>query len=79
MDRGKCSPLTDVGGDLHNMKFTQRKMLQYMEIQQGYSYHIKDEFFDHIHTVENKPVTVHNELNRILTENLGEVLAWNRN
>lgn len=37
------------------------------------------EFFDHIHTVENRPVTVHNELNRILTENLGEVLAlYNR-
>ena len=36
-------------------------------------------FFDHIHTVENKPVTVHNELNRILTENLMEVLAlYNR-
>ena len=32
-------------------------------------------FFDHIHTVENKPVTVHNELNRILTGNLMEVLA----
>ena len=48
MDRGKCSPSTDVGGDLHNMKFTQRKMLQYMEIQQGYSYHIKDEFFDKV-------------------------------
>ncbi|MDE5907831.1 MAG: hypothetical protein K2H52_03660 [Lachnospiraceae bacterium] len=32
-------------------------------------------FFDHIHTVENKPVTVHNELNRILAENLREVLA----
>ena len=32
-------------------------------------------FFDHIHTVENKPVTVHNELNRILTGNLREVLA----
>ena len=32
-----------------------------------------------MHTVENKPVTVHNELNRILTENLGEVLAlYNR-
>lgn len=46
-----------------------------MEIQQGYSYHIKDEFFDHIHTIENKPVTVHNELNRILAENLREVLA----
>lgn len=50
-------------------------MLQYMEIQQGYSYHIKYEFFDHIHTVENKPVTVHNELNKILKENLREVLA----
>lgn len=32
-------------------------------------------FFDHIHTVEGKPITVHNELNRILTENLREVLA----
>lgn len=36
---------------------------------------ISAKFFDHIHTVENKPVTVHNELNRILTENLREVLA----
>lgn len=36
-------------------------------------------FFDHIHTVENKSVKVHNELNRILMENLGEVLAlYNR-
>ena len=33
------------------------------------------EFFDHIHTVENKPVTVHNELNRMFLENLGEVSA----
>lgn len=32
-------------------------------------------FFDHIHTIENKPVTVHDELNRILSENLREVLA----
>lgn len=32
-------------------------------------------FFDHIHTIENRPITVHNELNRILTENLREVLA----
>lgn len=162
----KCSPSADVGGDLHNTKFTRRRILQYMEIRQGYSYHIKDEFFDkvqdkylmsnkengnyrphfyaiqdkknqslywmipissqvekykviaekkkrkygkcntiiigkfagkenafliqnafpiiaeffdHIHTVENKPVTVHNELNRMLLENLGEVLAlYNR-
>lgn len=34
-------------------------------------------YFDHIHTIENKPVTVHNELNRILIENLNEVLAMN--
>lgn len=162
----KCSPSADVGGDLHDTKFDQRRILQYMEIRQGYSYHIKDEFFDmvqdrylmsnkengnyrphfyaiqdkknqslywmipissqvekykiiiekkkrkygkcntiiigkfagkenafliqnafpiiaeffdHIHTVENRPVTVHNELNRIITENLGEVLAlYNR-
>ena len=33
-------------GNLHNMKYTQGRMLQYMEIQQGYSYHIKEEFFD---------------------------------
>ena len=37
------------------------------------------EFFAHIHTVKNKPLTVHNELNRMLLENLGEVLAlYNR-
>ena len=30
------------------MKFIQRRMLQYMEIRQGYSYHIKDEFFDKV-------------------------------
>lgn len=44
----KCSPSADVGGDLHNTKFAQRKILQYMEIRQGYSYHIKDEFFDKV-------------------------------
>ena len=42
----KCSPSADVGGDLHNTKFAQRRILHYMEIRQGYSYHIKDEFFD---------------------------------
>ncbi len=36
---------------------------------------IISKFFDHIHTIENKPVTVHNELNRILAKNLMEVLA----
>ena len=33
------------------------------------------ELFVHIHTVVGNPITVHNEFNRILTENLGEVLA----
>ncbi|MCM1212461.1 MAG: hypothetical protein NC318_12755 [Blautia sp.] len=32
-------------------------------------------FFDHIHTVENKPVIVHKGLHRTLAENLMEVLA----
>ena len=36
-------------------------------------------YIDHVHTIENKPVTIHNELNRILIENLNEVLAmYNR-
>lgn len=34
-------------------------------------------YIDHIHLIENKPVTIHNELNRILIENLKEVLAIN--
>lgn len=96
-----------------------------MEIKQGYSYHIKEEFFNliqdkylmsnkengnyrpHFYAVQDKknpalyclfpissqvekykeivekkeekikPITVHKELNRILTENLREVLAMN--
>ncbi len=40
---------------------------------------ITTKYFDHIHTVEDKPVTVHNGLNRILTGNLREVIAlYNR-
>ena len=36
---------------------------------------IIEKYFDHVHTIETKPVTVHKELNEILTENLREVLA----
>ncbi len=36
---------------------------------------IIEKYFDHVHTIEAKPVTVHKELNEILTENLREVLA----
>lgn len=64
-----------------------------MEIQQGYSYHIKDEFFDmvqdkylmsnkengnyrpHFYAIQERPVSVHKKLNKVLTENLREVLA----
>ena len=103
-----------------------------MEIQQGYSYHIKDEFFDlvqdkylmsnkeqgnyrphyyaiqdrknpklywmipissqaekykgivekyfdHVHTIQEQPVTIHKKLDKVLVENLNEVLAmYNR-
>lgn len=35
-------------------------------------------YFDHVHTIQEKPVTIHKELNRILTENLREVLAMNK-
>ena len=103
-----------------------------MEIQQGYSYHIKDEFFDlvqdkylmsnkeqgnyrphyyaiqdrknpklywmipissqaekykgivekyfdHVHTIQEQPVTIRKKLDKVLVENLNEVLAmYNR-
>ena len=103
-----------------------------MEIQQGYSYHIKDEFFDlvqdkylmsnkeqgnyrphyyaiqdrknpklywmipissqaekykgivekyfdHVHTIQEQHVTIHKKLDKVLVENLNEVLAmYNR-
>ena len=103
-----------------------------MEIRQGYSYHIKDEFFDlvqdkylmsnkeqgnyrphyyaiqdrknpklywmipissqaekykgivekyfdHVHTIQEQPVTIHKKLDKVLVENLNEVLAmYNR-
>lgn len=36
---------------------------------------IIEEYFDHVHTIEAKPVIVHKELNEVLTENLRKVLA----
>ena len=50
-----------------------------MEIRQGYSYHIKDEFFDLVYTIQEQPVTIHKKLDKLLVENLSEVLAmYNR-
>ena len=50
-----------------------------MEIRQGYSYHIKDEFFDLVYTIQEQPVTIHKKLDKLLVENLNEVLAmYNR-
>ena len=65
----------------------------FMEIRQGYSYHIKDEFFDlvqdkylmsnkeqgnyrpHYYAIQEQPVTIHKKLDKLLVENLNEVLA----
>ena len=35
-------------------------------------------YLDHVHTIENKPVTVHSKLERELSVNLREVLAMYR-
>lgn len=35
-------------------------------------------YLDHVHTIENKPVTIHNKLERELSVNLREVLAMYR-
>lgn len=35
-------------------------------------------YFDHIHTIENKPIAIHSKLNRELTVHLREVLAMHR-
>lgn len=32
-------------------------------------------YFDHVHTIENKPITMHKKLERELTIDLREVLA----
>lgn len=35
-------------------------------------------YFDHVHTIENKPITIHKKLDRELTINLREVLALHK-
>ena len=62
----KCSPSANADGEFAGKENA-------FLIQNAFP--IIAKYFDHIHIVENKPVTVHNELNRILTENLREVLA----
>ena len=34
-----------------------------------------EKYFDHIHTVQDQPMTIHKKLNKLLVENLNEVLA----
>ena len=35
--------------------------------------------FDHVHTIQEQPVTIHKKLDKVLVENLNEVLAmYNR-
>ena len=36
-------------------------------------------YFDHVHTIQEQPVTIHKKLDKVLVENLNEVLAmYNR-
>ncbi len=38
-----------------------------------------EKYFDHIHTVQDQPMTIHKKLNKLPVENLNEVLAmYNR-
>ena len=38
-----------------------------------------EKYFDHIHTIQEQPVTIHKKLDKLLVENLSEVLAmYNR-
>ena len=38
-----------------------------------------EKYFDHIHTIQEQPVTIHKKLDKVLVENLNEVLAmYNR-
>lgn len=39
---------------------------------------IKSKFLDHVHTIENKPVRVHKELDKALKSNLKNVLAMHK-
>lgn len=41
----KCSPLAKPVGNLHKKVIYTKEKVSYMEIKQGFSYHIKDEFF----------------------------------
>ena len=34
-----------------------------------------EKYFDHIHTIQKQPVTIHKKLDKLLVENLNEVLA----
>ena len=38
-----------------------------------------EKYFDHIHTIREQPVTIHKKLDKLLVDNLSEVLAmYNR-
>ena len=40
---------------------------------------IVEKYFDHVHTIQEQPVTIHKKLDKLLVENLNEVLAmYNR-
>lgn len=36
---------------------------------------IIEKYFDHVHTIQSQPVTIHKKLDKLLVKNLNEVLA----
>ena len=43
------------------------------------TFHVIEKYFEHIHTIQEQPVLIHKRLDKLLVENLNEVLAmYNR-
>ena len=43
------------------------------------TFSVIEKYFDHVHTIQEQPVTIHKKLDKVLVENLNEVLAmYNR-
>ena len=38
-----------------------------------------EKYFDHIHTIQEQPVTIHKKLDKLLVENLNDEITWMKN
>ena len=54
-------------------------MVNAIQLLLGYliqnTFPVIEKYFDHIHTIQEQPVTIHKKLDKLLVENLNEVLA----